>query len=157
MAKEVAILGVGMHQWGKWGKDFVEYGVKACNDALADANVKWKDIQVVAGAETVRNGYAGPKLYQLHGHSPANPACPTGDQSHPTGEIKLCRRSLSHCGFPVSNVPWQPGPRHRYPVPIPTRTAQNRQPPVLQCEVRGNHNVPFQQMVHILIAAIQIR
>ncbi len=59
MAKEVAILGAGMHQWGKWGKNFVEYGIKACNDALADAGVEWKDIQVIAGAETVRNGYPG--------------------------------------------------------------------------------------------------
>ena len=59
MAKEVAVLGVGMHPWGKWGKNFVEYGIKACNDALEDANVEWQDIQVVAGAETVRNGYAG--------------------------------------------------------------------------------------------------
>ncbi len=50
MAKEVAILGVGMHPWGKWGKNFVEYGVKACQDALADAGLEWKDIQFVAGA-----------------------------------------------------------------------------------------------------------
>jgi acetyl-CoA acetyltransferase len=59
MAKEVAVLGVGMHPWGKWGKNFVEYGLKACNDALDDAGLAWKDIQVVAGAETVRCGYAG--------------------------------------------------------------------------------------------------
>ena len=24
---EVAVLGVGMHPWGKWGKPFTEYGV----------------------------------------------------------------------------------------------------------------------------------
>ena len=41
------------------GKNFVEYGLKACNDALDDAGLEWKDIEVVAGAETVRNGYAG--------------------------------------------------------------------------------------------------
>ena len=29
MPGEVAILGVGMHPWGKWGRNFVEYGVKA--------------------------------------------------------------------------------------------------------------------------------
>ena len=27
--KEVAVLGVGMHPWGKWGRNFVEYGVEA--------------------------------------------------------------------------------------------------------------------------------
>jgi len=57
--KEVAILGVGMHPWGKWGKNFVEYGIKACNDALADAGLEWQDIQFCSGAETVRNGYPG--------------------------------------------------------------------------------------------------
>ena len=59
MGKEVAILGVGMHEWGKWGKNFVEYGVKACRSALADAELDWNDIQFVSGADTVRNGYPG--------------------------------------------------------------------------------------------------
>jgi acetyl-CoA acetyltransferase len=59
MAKEVAILGVGMHPWGKWGKNFVEYGVKACRDALKDAGLEWKDIQFISGADTVRCGYPG--------------------------------------------------------------------------------------------------
>jgi len=59
MAKGVAILGVGMHPWGKWGKNFVEYGIKACRDALTDAGLEWKDIQFVSGGETVRNGYPG--------------------------------------------------------------------------------------------------
>ena len=39
MVQEVAILGVGMHQWGKWGRNFVEYGVKAAEDALKDAGI----------------------------------------------------------------------------------------------------------------------
>jgi acetyl-CoA acetyltransferase len=56
---EVAVLGVGMHPWGKWGRNFVEYGVVAAREALADADVDWRDIQFVAGGETVRNGYPG--------------------------------------------------------------------------------------------------
>ena len=56
---EVAVLGVGMHPWGKWGKNFVEYGVVAARDALADAGLAWTDIQFVSGADTVRNGYPG--------------------------------------------------------------------------------------------------
>ena len=59
MSKDIAILGVGMHPWGKWGKNFVEYGVKAARDALADAGVSWRDIQFVSGAATMRNGYPG--------------------------------------------------------------------------------------------------
>ena len=56
---EVAILGVGMHPWGKWGRNFVEYGVVAAQAALADAGVEWSDIQFVSGADTMRNGYPG--------------------------------------------------------------------------------------------------
>lgn len=56
---DVAVLGVGMHPWGKWGRNFVEYGVAAARDALSDAGVDWRDIQFVAGGETVRNGYPG--------------------------------------------------------------------------------------------------
>ncbi|MGZ8765741.1 MAG: lipid-transfer protein [Acidimicrobiia bacterium] len=55
----VAVLGVGMHPWGKWGRNFVEYGVVAARAALDDAGVDWRDVQFVAGGETVRNGYPG--------------------------------------------------------------------------------------------------
>ena len=59
MSNEIAILGVGMHPWGKWGKNFVEYGVKAARDAIADSGVHWKDVQFVFGAATMRCGYPG--------------------------------------------------------------------------------------------------
>lgn len=52
-------MGVGMHPWGKWGRDFTEYGMIAARAALADAGLQWKDIQYVAGADTIRNGYPG--------------------------------------------------------------------------------------------------
>ena len=58
-ANDVAVLGVGMHQWGKWGDNFVNYGIDACLAALDDAGVDWSDIQFVAGGETIRNGYPG--------------------------------------------------------------------------------------------------
>lgn len=56
---EIAVLGVGMHPWGKWGRNFVEYGVAAARDALRDAGVDWSEIQFVSGADTMRNGYPG--------------------------------------------------------------------------------------------------
>jgi acetyl-CoA acetyltransferase len=56
---EVAILGAGMHPWGKWGKNFVEYGVVAIKAAIADAGIEWKDVDFVVGGDTVRNGYPG--------------------------------------------------------------------------------------------------
>ena len=57
--KDIAVLGVGMHPWGKWGRNFVEYGIEAARAALADAGLEWRDIQFVSGADTVRNGYPG--------------------------------------------------------------------------------------------------
>jgi len=49
--REVAVVGVGIHPWGKFpDKTFVDLGVEATKNALKDANMEWKDIQsVVAG------------------------------------------------------------------------------------------------------------
>jgi acetyl-CoA acetyltransferase len=57
--KRIAVLGAGMHPWGKWGRNFVEYGLAAARDALRDAGLGWEDIQFVSGADTIRNGYPG--------------------------------------------------------------------------------------------------
>ncbi|HLM19399.1 MAG TPA: lipid-transfer protein [Acidimicrobiia bacterium] len=56
---DVAVLGVGMHPWGKWGRNFVEHGLVAARAALEDAGLEWADIQFVSGADTIRNGYPG--------------------------------------------------------------------------------------------------
>lgn len=87
---DVVVLGAGMHPWGKWGRSFVEYGVKAARDALADAGLDWRDIQYVAGADTIRNGYpgfvAGATFAQALGWSGARvsssyAACASGSQA----------------------------------------------------------------------------
>lgn len=79
-----------MHPWGKWGQSFVGYGVKAARDALADAGLEWRDIQLVAGGDTIRNGYpgfvAGATFAQALGWSGAKVsssygACATGAQA----------------------------------------------------------------------------
>ncbi|MFD7444882.1 lipid-transfer protein [Streptomyces sp. NPDC059909] len=59
MTGDIAVLGAGMHPWGKWGKSFVEYGTVAARAALADAGIGWRDVQSVVGADTVRGGYPG--------------------------------------------------------------------------------------------------
>ena len=59
MSEDVRILGIGMHPWGKWGRNFVEYGLSAAQAALDDAGIEWSDVQMVAGASTIRNGYPG--------------------------------------------------------------------------------------------------
>jgi acetyl-CoA acetyltransferase len=90
MAKEVAVLGVGMHPWGKWGRNFVEYGVHAAREALKDAGVAWSEVQFVAGGDTMRNGYpgyvAGASIAQALGWTGAQVAstygaCATGAQA----------------------------------------------------------------------------
>ena len=42
--EQVAVLGVGMHPWGKWGRNFVEYGVHAAQAALKDEGIGWRDV-----------------------------------------------------------------------------------------------------------------
>jgi len=88
--QEVAILGAGMHPWGKWGRNFVEYGVHAARAALADAGVDWSEVDFVAGGDTMRNGYpgyvAGASVAQALGWTGAQVAstygaCATGAQA----------------------------------------------------------------------------
>lgn len=98
MSNEIAILGVGMHPWGKWGKNFVEYGVKAARDAISDSGVHWKDIQFVSGAATMRCGYpgyvAGATFAQALGWQGAEvntsyAACASGSQALASARAKI--------------------------------------------------------------------
>ncbi|MFF5833018.1 lipid-transfer protein [Streptomyces bacillaris] len=59
MSGDVAVLGAGMHPWGKWGRNFVTYGRAAAHAALADAGIGWPEVGSVVGAQTVRGGYPG--------------------------------------------------------------------------------------------------
>lgn len=59
MSGDVAVLGAGMHPWGKWGRGFVTYGRIAARAALADAGIGWPEVRSVVGAQTVRGGYPG--------------------------------------------------------------------------------------------------
>jgi len=56
---DVVVLGVGMHPWGKWGRNFAEYGSVAARVALVDAGLAWDDIDYLAAGNTMRNGYPG--------------------------------------------------------------------------------------------------
>ncbi|MGW3328691.1 lipid-transfer protein [Streptomyces virginiae] len=59
MSADIAVLGAGMHPWGKWGRSFVEYGRAAARAALEDAGLDWTQVQSIVGADTVRSGYPG--------------------------------------------------------------------------------------------------
>ncbi|MCX6396404.1 MAG: lipid-transfer protein [Propionibacteriales bacterium] len=98
MSHDVAIAGVGMHPWGKWGKNFVEYGVVAARAALADAGIPWADVDLIVGGETVRNGYggyvAGATFAQALGWNGARvatsyAACATGAQALDTARARI--------------------------------------------------------------------
>lgn len=98
MSSDVAVLGVGMHPWGKWGRSFVGYGVHAAREALADAGVPWEHVDLVVGGETVRNGYAGyvagATFAQALGWNGARvatsyAACATGAQALDTARARI--------------------------------------------------------------------
>lgn len=98
MTNEVVILGAGMHPWGKWGRNFVEYGVRAARDALKDAGVAWKDVQFVSGGSTMRCGYpgyvAGATFAQALGWNGARvascyAACASGSQALATARAQI--------------------------------------------------------------------
>ena len=73
--REVCVLGVGMHPWGKFPqKSIVEMGIKATRDALQDANLDWRDIQAVAAGEASYWGMTG----LLAGHQLAKAMGETG-------------------------------------------------------------------------------
>ena len=98
MSGQVAVVGVGMHPWGKWGRSFVTYGVHAARAALQDAGVAWRDVDLVVGGETVRNGYggyvAGATFAQALGWNGARvatsyAACATGAQALDTARARI--------------------------------------------------------------------
>ena len=97
-AHDVAVLGVGMHPWGKWGRNFVSYGVHAARQALSDSGVEWNDVDLIVGGETVRNGYggyvAGATFAQALGWNGARvatsyAACATGAQALDTARARI--------------------------------------------------------------------
>jgi acetyl-CoA acetyltransferase len=98
VSTDVAVLGVGMHPWGKWGRPFTEYGVVAARAALADAGIDWQSVDLVVGGETVRNGYggyvAGATFAQALGWNGARvatsyAACATGAQALDTARARI--------------------------------------------------------------------
>ncbi|MBD2858225.1 lipid-transfer protein [Spongiibacter sp. KMU-158] len=98
MSNDIAILGVGMHPWGKWGRNFTEYGLHAARAALKDSGVDWRDVQFVSGAATMRCGYpgyvAGATFAQALGWQGAQvntsyAACASGSQALAAARAKI--------------------------------------------------------------------
>ena len=65
---DVAIIGVGLHPFGRFDKSAVQMGAEAIRMALADAGITWKDIQFgVGGSYEVSNPDAVTRLVGLTG------------------------------------------------------------------------------------------
>ena len=64
--REVAVLGVGMHPWGKFrDKSLNDITRVALDAALADADIRWRDIGAVAAASS---RFSGGKGWGLNGN-----------------------------------------------------------------------------------------
>ena len=70
---DVAIIGVGLHPFGRFDKTAMEMGAEAIQFALTDAGVDWKDIQFgFGGSYEVSNPDAVTRLVGLTGITFAN-------------------------------------------------------------------------------------
>jgi acetyl-CoA acetyltransferase len=73
MTNDVAIIGVGLHPFGRFDKTAMEMGADAIQAALTDAGVDWKDIQFgFGGSYEVSNPDAVTRLVGLTGITFAN-------------------------------------------------------------------------------------
>src|ERR1700741_4214100 len=65
---DVAIIGVGLHPFGRFDKSAMQMGAEAIQAALFDAGLEWKDIQFgVGGSYGVGNPHAVTRLVGLTG------------------------------------------------------------------------------------------
>ena len=86
MTNDVAIIGVGLHPFGRFDKTAMEMGADAIQFALTDAGVEWKDIQFgFGGSYEVSNPDAVTRLVGLTGITFTNVfnACATAASRHP--------------------------------------------------------------------------
>ena len=66
--REIAIAGIGMHRFGRWGdKTDLELGLDASKKALKDAGMKWRDIQAMACGKVTAGMSEGNDIWALGG------------------------------------------------------------------------------------------
>jgi acetyl-CoA acetyltransferase len=74
--REVAVLGVGMHPWGRFeGRSVTQLCRHAVSVALADAGVAWREVQAVAAASS---RFSGGKGWGLNGNDVVDDLGQTG-------------------------------------------------------------------------------
>jgi acetyl-CoA acetyltransferase len=68
MTNDVAIIGVGLHPFGRFDKSAIEMGAEAIRLALADAGIEWGDVQFgFGGSHEISNTDAVTRLVGLTG------------------------------------------------------------------------------------------
>ena len=97
--RQVAVLGVGMHPWGKFpGRSVTELCRHAIDAALADAGVRWREIQAVAAASS---RFSGGKGWGLNGNDVV--------EVYVDYQCPFCQRWEESIGTPLAAKALQPG------------------------------------------------
>jgi len=66
--REVAIIGAGIHKFGRFPNEtYIEIGQAAVRDALRDAGISWKDIQTAVVSEQYLPSTTGPRILKPFG------------------------------------------------------------------------------------------
>ncbi len=74
--RDVAVIGVGMHPWGKFPDSSITQMCRhAVEAALEDAGVKWPELQAVSAASS---RFSGGKGWGLNGNDVVEDMGPTG-------------------------------------------------------------------------------
>ena len=102
--REVAVLGVGMHPWGKFpDKSITDLSRESVEAALRDADVTWPEIEAVSAASS---RFSGGKGWGLNGNDIVeemgssgvpvynlSAGCAAGGNAFNIGCVRYCRRS----------------------------------------------------------------
>ncbi len=121
--RDVAIIGVGIHKFGRFDKSYGEIASEAVRMALKDAGLEWKQVDVAYAATASRELplNAGPKALQSLGRtgigiSGVDSACASGGVALNNGVNAIKSGSSDICVvFGVEKVPsglMDPGPRY---------------------------------------------
>lgn len=127
---DVAIIGVGLHPFGRFDKSAMQMGAEAIQQALRDAGTEWKDIQFgVGGSYEISNLDAVTRLVGLTGIPFTNVfnACATAATA-----TQVCADNIGSgkydIGIAIGTI--STGSRRRpWPrLPDPTSPSRGRQP-----------------------------
>ena len=132
---DVAIIGVGLHPFGRFDKTAMEMGAEAIQAALTDAGVDWKDIQFgFGGSYEVSNPDAVTRLVGLTGitftnvfNACATAAAPSSRPPTPSGWASTT--SASRSGWTSTPVVRSPTIRPSSPCRSGTPRTVSSSPP----------------------------